>query len=387
MLLLKNADLYTPAPAGRSDILVAGGRIVRVEPDIRIAESYCDIVDAAGLIAVPGFIDGHVHMMGGGGEGGYATRTPELLLTDAIRGGVTTVVGCLGTDGVTRSLAGLLAKARGLDEEGLSTFMYTGHYAVPVQTLTGSIEQDLLFIDKVIGVGEVALSDHRSTQPTFDEFARTAAEARRGGILSGKAGVVNVHMGDGARGLALLRRILAETEIPATQLLPTHINRNPSLFAEGIAYAKAGGLVDFTTSTVPAFLEEGEVKCSRGLRAMLDAGVDAARITFTSDGQGSLPDFDSHGRLRRLHVGHVTSLFAEVRDAVRAEQVALGTALQVITSNPARILTLRGKGHIAAGADADIVLLEPESLAISGTIARGRWMMRDREILAKGTFE
>ena len=264
MLLLKNADVYAPAAMGRADILAAGGRILRIEPSIELPPAYVEEVDATGLVAVPGFIDGHVHMMGGGGEGGFSTRTPELMLSDAIAGGVTTVVGCLGTDGVTRSPAGLLAKARSLDEEGLSTFMYTGHYAVPVQTLTGSIERDLLLIDKVIGVGEVALSDHRSNQPTFDEFARLAAEARRGGILSGKAGTVNVHMGDGRRGLSMLRRLIEETEIPATQFLPTHIGRNPSLFEEGIAYAKAGGLVDFTTSTVPAFLEDGRGQVLRG---------------------------------------------------------------------------------------------------------------------------
>ena len=387
MLLLKNADIYAPAKSGRADILVAGGRIVRVEPDIRISDTYCELVDATGLIAAPGLIDGHVHVTGGGGEGGYATRTPEMPLSDAIRGGVTTVVGCLGTDGVTRSMAGLLAKARGLDEEGISTFIYTGHYAVPVCTLTGSIEQDLLLIDKIIGVGEVALSDHRSSQPTFDQFARMAGEARRGGMLSGKAGIVNVHMGDGPRGLALIRRVLAETEIPITQFLPTHINRNPTLFDEGIAYAKSGGLVDFTTSTVPAFLDEGEVKCSAGLRRMLDAGVDVSHITFTSDGQGSLPDFDAEGRLRRLEIGRVTSLFAEVRDAVRDEQVPLEMALQVVTSTPARVLKLRGKGFLGAGADADIVLLDPGDLGICGTIAKGRWMMRDRQVLVKGVFE
>ena len=387
MLLLRNVDTFTPAPAGRTDILIAGERIIRVEPGLRVLDGFCDVVDASGLVAVPGFIDGHVHMMGGGGEGGYATRTPELALSDAIRGGVTTLVGCLGTDGVTRSGEGLLAKARALDDEGLSTFIYTGHYSVPVQTITGSIERDLLLIDKVIGVGEVAPSDHRSTQPTFDEFARVAAEARRGGILSGKAGVVNVHMGDGPRGLSLLRRIIAETEIPVTQFLPTHINRNPTLFEEGIAYAKAGGLVDFTTSTVPAFLAQGEVKSSTGLRRMLDAGVNIAHITFTSDGQGSLPDFDAQGQLRRLEIGRVTSLFAEVRDAVQQDGVPFETALQVITSNPARILKLKGKGQIVAGADADLVLLDAATLAITGTIARGRWLMRDGELLVKGTFE
>jgi len=327
MLLIKNADLYAPAPGGRTDILVAGERIVRVSPGLQLPAGLGEAFDADGFIAAPGFIDAHVHVTGGGGEGGYATRTPELRLSDAIAGGVTTVVGCLGTDGVTRSPAALLAKVRALEDEGLTAFMWTGHYAVPVRTLTGSIEQDLLFIDKIIGVGEVAISDHRSTQPTFDEFARVAAEARRGGILSGKAGVVNVHLGDGRRGLALLRRIVEETEIPRTQFVPTHINRNPSLFEEGIAWAKDGGFVDLTTSTVPAFLADGEVKSSTGLRRMLEAGVAPGQITFTSDGQGSLPAFDAQGRLQRLEVGRVTSLFGEVRDAVVEEGVALGTAL------------------------------------------------------------
>jgi beta-aspartyl-dipeptidase (metallo-type) len=387
MLLLKQAVVYTPLLHGRADILVAGGRIERVGADIRLTPPYADVVDASGLLAVPGFIDGHVHMTGGGGEGGYATRTPELLLSDAVLGGVTTVVGCLGTDGVTRSLPNLLAKARGLDEEGITAFMYSGFYAVPVQTITGSIERDLLLIDKVIGIGEIAISDHRSTQPTFDEFVRVAAEARRGGILSGKAGVVNVHLGDGPRGLSTLRRVVAETEIPASQFLPTHINRNPSLFQEGTDYARAGGFVDFTTSTVPAFLAEGEVKCGTALRRMLDAGVDPGHITFTSDGQGSLPAFDAEGRLQRLDIGRVTSLFAAVRDAVLGEHIPLETALRVITENPARLLKLRGKGVLADGADADIVLLEPGTLAIRGVIARGRWLMRDGDLVVKGTFE
>ena len=387
MLLLKNVDLYTPAPAGRADILIAGGRIERVSPDLGVNESYCEVFDASALIAVPGFVDGHVHIAGGGGEGSYRTRTPELQLSDAVRGGVTTLVGCRGTDGVTRSPENLLAKARGLEEEGISTFIYTGYYAVPVETITGSIERDLLLIDKVIGVGEVALSDHRSTQPTFDEFVRVAAEARRGGMLSGKAGVVNVHMGDGSRGLSMLKRCVEETEIPASQFVPTHINRNPALFEEGTAWAKAGGFVDFTTSTVPASLDEGEVPCAAGLRRMLEAGVDASHITFTSDGQGSLPRFDEHGRLSGLDVGRVASLFAAVRDAVQCEEVPLELALQLITLNPARILKLRGKGQVAAGGDADVVLLDPGELDIRGVIAKGEWLMKDGEATAKGTFE
>ena len=386
LLLIKNVEVYAPDPGGTCDLLIGGGKILRIEPDIRIPRKYCEVIDGRNHKAVPGFIDGHVHIMGGGGEGGFATRTPGLPLTDAILGGVTTVVGCLGTDGYTRNMAGLLAKAKGLEEEGLSTFIYSGSYGLPLRTLMPSLEEDLLFIDKVIGAGEVALSDHRSSQPTFEAFAQLVAMARRGGMLSGKAGIVNVHLGDGARGLDFLRRIAAETELPLTQMWPTHINRNPHLFEEGIAHAKAGGFVDFTTSTLASYLEDGEIPCAKALRRMLEAGVDPGRITFTSDGQGSLPDWDRNGRLQDLSVGRVTSLFPAVREAVQAEGLALETALRVITANPARILKLRSKGQLAPGMDADVVLLSKD-LEVRSVVAKGQLLMKAGRPLTKGRFE
>ncbi|NTW87305.1 MAG: beta-aspartyl-peptidase [Holophagaceae bacterium] len=386
LLLIKNAEIFAPDPGGTCDLLIGGGKILSMEADIRIPRKYCEVIDGRNHKAVPGFIDGHVHIMGGGGEGGFATRTPGLPLTDAILGGVTTVVGCLGTDGYTRNMAGLLAKAKGLEEEGLSTFVYSGSYGLPLRTLMPSLEEDLLFIEKVIGAGEVALSDHRSSQPTFEAFAQLVAMARRGGMLSGKAGIVNVHLGDGARGLDFLRRIATETELPLTQMWPTHINRNPHLFEEGIAHAKAGGFVDFTTSTLPSYLEDGEIPCAKALRRMLEAGVDPGQITFTSDGQGSLPDWDRNGRLQDISVGRVTSLFPAVREAVQAEGLALETALRVITANPARILKLRTKGQLAPGMDADVVLLSKD-LEVRGVVAKGRLLMKAGRPLTKGRFE
>ena len=91
--------------------------------------------------------------------------------------------------------------------------------------------------------------------------------------------------------------------------------------------------------------------------------------------------------LTRLEVGRVTSLIGEVRDAVHAENIPFEVALQTITSNPARILKLRGKGEVVAGADADINLLDPATLEVRSVIAKGRWLMRDGEALVKGTFE
>ena len=387
--IIKNGEVYAPNYLGKKDILIAGDKIGFIKENITVPRKFVDIdiIDASGNYIVPGFIDSHVHITGGGGEGSFRTRTPEIQLTDITKGGVTTVIGVLGTDGTTRSMGNLIAKARGLEEEGITTYIYTGSYQVPIRTLTGSIQDDIILIDKIIGVGEVAMSDHRSSQPTVEDFAKLASEARVGGILSGKSGVVNIHVGDGERKIDFIENIVESTEIPITQFLPTHMNRNQSLFQRSISYAKKGGIVDFTTSTNKKFLEEGEVKCSNALRILLEHGVKSNNITFSSDGQGSLPDFDEHGRFIGIGIGKVTSLYSEVRDAIINENVPIDKALSVITANPADILKLPMKGYIQKGRDADIVLLNKENLKIESVIAKGKIMVSKGKPIIKGTFE
>lgn len=387
--IIKNGEVYAPNYLGKKDILIAGDKIGFIKENITVPRKFVDIdiIDASGNYIVPGFIDSHVHITGGGGEGSFRTRTPEIQLTDITKGGVTTVIGVLGTDGTTRSMGNLIAKARGLEEEGITTYIYTGSYQVPIRTLTGSIQDDIILIDKIIGVGEVAMSDHRSSQPTVEDFAKLASEARVGGILSGKSGVVNIHVGDGERKIDFIENIVENTEIPITQFLPTHMNRNQSLFQRSISYAKKGGIVDFTTSTNKKFLEEGEVKCSNALRILLEHGVKSNNITFSSDGQGSLPDFDEHGRFIGIGIGKVTSLYSEVRDAIINENVPIDKALSVITANPADILKLPMKGYIQKGRDADIVLLNKENLKIESVIAKGKIMVSKGKPIIKGTFE
>jgi beta-aspartyl-dipeptidase (metallo-type) len=309
------------------------------------------------------------------------------MLSDLTTAGVTTVIGCLGTDGTTRTMASLLAKARGLEAEGVTAYVYTGSYQVPVRTLTGSIQDDLILIDKVVGVGEIALSDHRSSQPTFDEVARVAADARVGGMLSGKAGVVNVHMGDGERMLSMVERIIRETEIPAKHFVPTHINRNARLLEAGAAYARQDGgrgrFIDLTTSTGA---DDPDGSCGAGLARLLQAGVAIGSISFSSDGQGSLPRFNAAREYAGLGVGKVDTLFAEVKRAVRDYGVPLEVALQVITATPAAYLRLPAKGRIRAGADADLVLLD-QDLDIDAVLARGQVMLLDHQLTRLGTFE
>lgn len=386
--LIKNGEVYSPKYIGKKDILLTGTKVGYVDDNINLPDNFVDIevIDATGCIVTPGFIDGHVHITGGGGEGGFKTRTPEIQLSDITRGGVTTVIGVLGTDGTTRTMSNLLAKAYALEEEGISCYALTGSYQVPVRTITGSIQDDIILIEKIIGVGEIALSDHRSSQPTIEEIAKVAAEARVGGILSGKAGTVTIHMGDGHRNLSFIKKITEKTEIPPSQFVLTHVLRNPELFKEATDYARNGGLVDFTTSTTNS-PEEKKLTPGKALRMMLEAGVNIQNITFTSDGQGSLPIFDDQHRFVGMGIGKVTSLYAAVREAILNEEIPIEEALKVITSNPASIYALKGKGHVKVGMDADIVLLNKDDLNINTVIAKGNVMYKGGNVRVKGTFE
>ena len=389
MYLIKNAHVYAPEDLGIVDVLIGGGKILKMAEELPEEKSYgVEVIDGKGKILMPGLIDAHVHILGGGGEGGAKTRTPEIMLSDITTGGVTTVVGCLGTDGCTRTMTNLLAKAKGLEEEGITTFVYTGSYQVPVRTLTGSIMDDLILLEKVVGTGEIAISDHRSSQPTQEDFSRIVADTRVGGILSAKAGLVNIHMGDGVEKLRYLRTLLENSQIPPTNMLPTHINRNRALMTDGIDYAKnMGGYIDLTTSYDSAFPDPEEVKASTGLKMALDAGVPADHVTFSSDGQGSLPVFAPDGSFAGLGVGKVASLYKEMKDAVLKDGVALSDAVRAVTANPAFLLKLDNKGKVAEGKDADLVMADAATLKIDTVLAKGVVMVSEGKAVVKGTFE
>ena len=386
--LLKHVHVYAPEDKGVQDILIAGEKIAAMGKDLSLPAVYqCKVVDGTGLKAVPGFLDAHVHIIGGGGEGGYHTRTPEIQLSKITTAGVTTVFGLLGTDGVTRHVESLLAKARGLENEGISTYIYSGAYEMPTPTITGSVRKDIILIDKVIGTGEIAMSDHRSSQSPVSAYREITAEARVGGMLSGKAGVVNMHVGDGKDGLKYLREITANGELPKTQVIPTHVNRNKHLFADAIDWAKSGGLMDFTSSIAPMDDDDQVVKTSKGIRQALDAGVPLRQISVSSDGNGSMPIFDENGNNIGVGVASEYSLLKEFRDLVHEEGLSITDALTVFTSNVAKNTKLYpNKGCLSERSDADILLLD-DDLELQATFARGQQMVKDGKAIVFGTFE
>lgn len=387
--VIKNIKVYSPRYLGVKDVVIVSDKIEGIYENVNIPNDFIDInmIDGSNKLLFPGFIDSHVHINGGGGEGGFKTRTPEIKLSSLISAGITTVVGCIGTDGICRDMRSLIAKANALEEEGITTYCYTGSYDIPVKTLTDSIKGDLMMVDKVIGVGEVALSDHRSSQATFNDFVNTVAQARVGGLLSGKAGIVNVHLGDGARRLDYLFSLIEETEIPPTQLLPTHINRSRKLFNVGIEFAKRGGIIDLTTSSDPKFLEPEELRASEGLKLLLDNDVSIKNVTFSSDGNGSMPVFDDKGHLVGLGICSVKTLYDEVKSSIKEFNISIEDAISVITNNVAHVLKLKDKGIIEEKRDADLVLVDETSLDIDMVIAKGRLVVKEGKALIKGTFE
>ena len=382
--LLTNARVFAPEELGIRHVLVAAGRIVSItETKADFSSAAIEEFDLDGARLIPGFIDGHAHVTGGGGESGFSSRVPPLALGRFTTAGVTSVVGVLGTDDTTRDTRSLLAQTRGLREEGLGAWCHTGGYHVPPVTLTGSVRDDIVFLDPVIGVGELALSDHRSSQPTLDELLRVASDAHVAGMIAGKAGIVHLHLGDGERGLELVRAALEVSELPPRVFNPTHINRRKALFEESLDIAAGGCTVDITAFPV----EEGEDAWAAdvALTRYLDSGAPAANITISSDGGGCLPVFDEQGEMLSMDIGRPSTLATTLADLLNGG-MPLDVALPAFTSNAAEILKFGDRGRIAEACQADLLVLDDDH-GIRDVMVAGIWHVRDGQQQVFGQFE
>lgn len=345
LTLLKNLECYAPEYIGKNDILICAGKIYRIAP--RIDAVGCglisDAVDCEGLCAFPGLVDQHMHIAGGGGEEGFSSRTAEMDAKEILAAGVTTVVGVLGADGTARSPETLYAKAKALEEQGLTAYIYTGSYSAPPVTFTGSIVRDLVLIDKVIGVGEIALSDHRSSHPDGPTLLKIASDAHLGGLLGGKAGVLHLHFGDGKKGLAPLSSLIADSDLPPGMFVPTHQNRSLRLLEQAVAHCASGGRVDLTAG------ETAGVPVPDAVQMLLQSGADPSLITVSSDAGGS----GAGG------AGRVQPLFDDIVRCIKDKGLAPEMSFSLVTQNPAKTLCLYPrKGALREGSDADILITD-----------------------------
>jgi beta-aspartyl-dipeptidase (metallo-type) len=365
---LHDGDIYAPDPGGRGSVLTLDGKIAavgaldrgRIERAMASLDIALEVVDARGLAIVPGLIDPHEHLLGSSGEKGFSSRGPEIFCTELVEAAITTVVGTLGTDNTMRTMAELLAKVQALEEEGLTAFMYSGGYTLPPMTLMGSLRNDLLFIAHVIGAGEIAISDRRALQPHPRELASAITESYVGGLLSRKAGVTHIHVGEGEARLAPLTEVLDTFDLDPASVYPTHVSRTPELLAEAAALTRRGSFVDIDTT---------ERKLPEELGAFVHAGGDLARLTISTDAGGSSP----------------RNLLEQMAGCVSAGWT-IAEVLPLATTNTACVLKLRTKGQLVPGCDADVVALHADSLEPAFVIARGRMLMREGRVLKVPTF-
>ena len=376
-ILIKNADVYAPEHLGTRDIFLAGGKIVAMAEKLDVTLPDLEVIDAAGYIVAPGLVDQHIHITGGGGEGGWHSRCPELVFSELVKAGVTTFLGVSGTDSMTRSVENLLAKVRGLKNEGASGWMWTSNYAYPVTTITKDVRTDMLAIPEVLGV-KIALGDHRSSFPNQHEIMQILADVRVSGMLTGKTGFLHVHLGDFPYSFDIFDECVAQG-MPIKHIRPTHVARHPEVFRRACEFAKKGGFIDITTGGGNYMGSAADA-----VRAELADGVPFDRITLSSDGHGSMPRFNEAGEMVGLGIGSIMCDIETIREL--KDELGVEKALTPMTKTVAGALGLETKGGIAVGKDADLLFLtkdfEPEWVFMMGKVA-----MRQGEVVMKGAFE
>lgn len=381
MYILKNAEVYSPKSLGKTNLLVGGEQILAINEKGYTNLLGAETIDLSEKIVIPGGVDSHCHIIGGGGESGFSSRAPETQLSDYITAGITTTVGLLGTDGMTRSVENVVSKAKALKEEGITAYALSGYYGYPTLSVTDSIEKDIVYIEEIIGV-KIAANDHRDSAITPEELIKLGTQARRAGMISGKSGHVTVHMGEGKFNFDQIKEALERSNIPITVFRPTHVNREKSLAMDAIEFAKKGGYIDITLDSSVAY--EGTTNVDYIL-SIKEAGVDLSRVILSTDGFGSWSDYDDQGNLQRMGVIPIDTLLSTLKNLVEAG-LPIEAAAALISTNTADAYKFNRKGHIEKGYDADLVILN-EDLTLDGVMARGQWMMRDGELLKTGKFE
>ncbi len=375
--IVKNVNVFAPNSLGYKDLLIAGEKIVSIEKTINIP--HVDIIDGQGKYATPGFIDQHIHITGAGGKHGFISMTPEVALSELIACGTTTVVGLLGTDGSARSLKTLYAKAKALDAEGITAYMHTSYFGIPPITLTGTIQDDIIFIDKVLGC-KIAISDERSSFPSQKELLRYLREVRVGGLISGKGGILHIHLGLQESKIELLLDIVNKKLFPIAHLSPTHVGKTQDLFDQAIVFSKKGGMIDISTGGTQ--YEEPYKTVLYGL----EKGASIDTMTFSSDGNAGLGKTDKDGHIIGFKKAPLDLNLQQVQKLIQTKEVSISDALKLVTLNPAKNLSLKHKGHLILGADADICLFD-DAFNLVDVISKGELMMKETKIIKKGAFE
>ncbi|HBK32949.1 MAG TPA: beta-aspartyl-peptidase [Porphyromonadaceae bacterium] len=378
MKLLKNIRPVTSEKGEVTDVLIAGEKIAAIGSHLDTGSLPVETIDMEGALATPGLIDIHVHTSGGGGQTGFFSLAPEVRMEDLIKCGTTSVVGLLGTDGFVKQLPQLYAKTQSLRMNGLSAYMLTGFYGLPTPTLTDCIANDLIFIDPVIGC-KIAICDDRSSFPTEADLLQIISQVRLGGFTSAKRGVMHVHLGALPEGMQLLLDIAKKYPSLIPYISPTHTIRTEHLFFQAIEFAKMGGMMDVSTGGTQY------TDPYKGVLIALKEGVSIDNMTFSSDGNGGVRRIDPETGEETYTLAPLHRNLEQTVKLIKEGGLAPKDAFKLVTENSAKTMSLKGKGKIQVGYDADFCFFTP-GYDLHTVIARGKIVMKDG-VAKKGSFE
>lgn len=370
--LLKNGHVYSPQDLGIKDILLWEDRIIKTGEDLKIPAGFNgEISDFSGKIIIPGIVDTHVHITGGGGEGGFTTRTSEITFEEIAEAGVTTLVGVLGTDGYARRVEDVLVKCMALREQGFDCYFLTGSYTFPITTMRGSVAEDIIFNEYCLGAGEVAHCDHRGSLMRYEEFIRLAADTRNGARLAGLKGVLNIHLGNYPDPADFFIRACEEDITFRPLIIPTHVTRKYDVFESCLKFLEYGGQIDITagSDSSPAHKSCGSVDA---LEIIYKKYGSLERVSMTSDGNGSMPIWDELGNMIGMGKGSSKVLLSDLKKATQRDVIPFEETLRTMTTTPAANYGLKNSaGKIIENGIANFAVLD-DNLDLASTILNGK---------------
>lgn len=374
ILLIKNVFLSSELK-NKKDILIVNNEIAKIARniDLKPLESLFKdsiiTINAEGATAIPGFIDGHSHLLGASGEAGYGTRAPEITLHSLVSSGITTVVGLLGYDSLTRSLKSLYAKIKAFENEGLTARMLTGSYHLPLITITKNLKNDIYFFPEIIGAGEIAVSDQRSSYPEVLELRRIIGDIVFSAKAKGQKGVVIFHTGRGEDGLEIIEKLVTETDVPAENLILTHVNRSLNVMSQAKKLADLGCFVDISA----LYFQKKNLFPSpeEAIKELRKISIPLNKILISTD---------SGCYIENNVLTQPVWLYKAFRNSVKEKILTLQEAVKVFSANPARALGFNSKGEIKEGKDADILLIDRD-LNLFTVIAKGKTVMLNKKLI------
>lgn len=370
--LLKNGHVYAPEDLGIKDILTWEDRIIKIGEGLKFPEGFeGQEFDVTGKIIIPGIVDTHVHITGGGGEGGFTTRTSEITFEEIAEAGVTTLVGVLGTDGYARRVEDVLVKCMALREEGFDCYFLTGSYTFPITTMRGSVAEDIIFNEYCLGTGEVAHCDHRGSLMRYEEFTRLAADTRNGARLAGIKGVLNIHLGNYSDPADFFIRACEEDITFRPLIVPTHVTRKYDVFDSCLKFLEYGGQIDITAGS-DGDASQKSYGSVEGLEIIYKKYGTLDRVTMTSDGNGSAPIWDELGNMIGMGKGSSKVLLADLKKATQRGIIPFEETLRTMTTIPAAVYGLKNSaGTIVENGTANLAILD-ENLDLVETILNGK---------------